>query len=343
MLEHQMISNETYESMKSWSRWYQYVSDTKIQYEPIDDLKGLITLSTENQEPHFRKVFFRFLFFDIFAWLFVAWTLVLGVHLHGVQLNISYFSLAKPFAIRKQYQIQVPHKLPQRCILTNHHRYSTIDAELYSMFFLGHSYRHFYVYQNTTRPWMDYFFKCVYGGRSIDTSYTILRESLETTPHDQSLMSVLFPDKDGQLEDNDSEIAFGIGAYVLSLAYKVPIVDLVTKVDLSVPDAPVEVFVYDDTDLLETYQDVPRFNPKFYGTSDSSKQAFDEYRRSILGYAVEYSCRAKDRFLHRAYEERPVCWIRDGLYENRKRRNLSHRSRYSCPGHLDINKDGRRL
>ena len=178
---------------------------------------------------------------------------------------------------------------------------------------------------------MDYFFKCVYGGRSIDTSYSILRESLETTPDNESLMSVIFPDKDGQLNDNDTDIGFGIGAYVLSLAYRTPIVDLITKVELSVPDAPVEVFAYSDTDLLDAFANVPAFDKSFYGSSETSHEAFETYKRDILPHAIEYSCRAKQRFLQRAHQEHPVCWIPDIMTENRKIRNQKHRDRYSCP------------
>ena len=55
---------------------------------------------------------------------------------------------------------------------------------------------------------------------------TFLQRPPSKAKHDFAI--AIFPDRDGQLSDNDHHIGYGLGSFATSLALRVPILDICT-------------------------------------------------------------------------------------------------------------------
>ena len=84
-------------------------------------------------------------------------------------------------------------------------------------------------------PLTDTLLKNCYGMTPLfqdrDPHWSIAQQFLKKNYKDDSkhqIALVVYADRDGQLFDHDSDIGCGIGAYSLSLAMGIPILDLTT-------------------------------------------------------------------------------------------------------------------
>lgn len=110
--------------------------------------------------------------------------------------------------MRREIRATLPDALPPRLILNNHHRVGIQDQEFYTMFLIGNLYKTFRVLQSPgmIEPAM----LRTYGARLMrtrDPHWTIMSTFLQrpsNAKHDFAI--AIFPDRDGQLSDNDSQI-----------------------------------------------------------------------------------------------------------------------------------------